>query len=136
VHAREGGEALTALLPLPERRGLILIAPPYEAPDELTRAARALGPALRRFGHGMYLWWRPLKSERALMSADAEAQAQGASNVLRADLWIAPPSADGKLKGSSLYLINPPYGLDVALREALPAIAKRLSPQAGWRVSG
>lgn len=136
MHARDGWEALAALLPLPQRRGLVLIDPPYEAADELTRTARALAPALKRFGHGVYLWWRPLKAESALDAADAEARAQGARESLRADLWVAPPQRDGKLAGSSLFLINPPFGLDGALREALPWLAAALSQDGGgWRVS-
>ncbi len=135
VHARDGWEALGALLPPAQRRGLVLIDPPYEAPDELARAARALGPALKRFGHGMYLWWRPLKSESALAAADAEAHAQGARSTLRANLWTDTPQPEGRLTGSSLLLINPPFGLDPALREALPALAARLETgRSGWRL--
>jgi 23S rRNA (adenine2030-N6)-methyltransferase len=135
VHARDGWEALGALLPPPQRRGLVLIDPPYEAPDELARAARALGPALRRFGHGVYLWWRPLKSEGALAAVDDEARAQGATNVLRADLWIDALKPDSKLVGSSMLLINPPFGLEAALRQALPPLAQRLAAGApGYRV--
>jgi 23S rRNA (adenine2030-N6)-methyltransferase len=136
VHARDGWEALGALLPPPQRRGLVLIDPPYEQPDELERAARALGPALKRFGYGTYLWWRPLKSATALDAMDAEARAQGAKQTLRADLWTAIPTADGRLFGSSLYLINPPFGLDDALRQALPFLADALTKgQSGWRLA-
>jgi 23S rRNA (adenine2030-N6)-methyltransferase len=136
VHARDGWEALNALLPPPRSRGLVLIDPPYEEPDELERAARALGPALKRFGHGMFLWWRPLKSESALDRVDAEVKAQGARAMLRADLWVDAPSPQGRLSGSSLLVINPPYGLDAALREALPALVARLAlGKAGWRVA-
>lgn len=136
VHRRDGWEALGALLPPPQRRGLVLIDPPYEAPDELARAARALGPALKRFGHGAYLWWRPLKNENALDAADAEARAQGARRMLRADLWVAPPSPQGKLLGSSLLLVNPPFGLEDALRQALPFLADALKQgESGWRLA-
>ena len=134
--ARDGWEALSALLPPPQRRGLVLIDPPYEEPDELARSARALGPALKRFGHGAYLWWRPLKSAAALDAADAEARAQGAQKTLRADLWIAAPAPEGKLVASSLFVINPPFGLDDALRAALPFLAEALTKgQHGWRLS-
>ncbi len=135
VHARDGWEALTALLPPPQKRGLVLIDPPYEAPDELMRAARALGPALKRFGHGIYLWWRPLKSESALNAADAEARAQGARETLRADLWIDAPQPEGRLSGSSLLFINTPFGIEAALTEALPFLADALTKgRSGWRV--
>jgi 23S rRNA (adenine2030-N6)-methyltransferase len=136
LHGRDGWQALTALLPPPQRRGLVLIDPPYEAADELALAARALGPALNRFGHGVYLWWRPMKNAAELDAADAEARAQGAQKTLRADLWIDTPQPQGKLVGSSVFLINPPFGLEECLREALPVLAKRLSAGAGgWRMS-
>jgi 23S rRNA (adenine2030-N6)-methyltransferase len=133
VHARDGWEALGALLPPAQKRGLVLIDPPYEAPDELAHSARALGLALKRFGHGMYLWWRPMKNERALDAADAEAVAQGAKQTLRVDLWVNTPSPDGKLVGSSLLLINPPFGLEESLRETLPFLAEALTKgRPGW----
>ncbi|MGE0740531.1 MAG: 23S rRNA (adenine(2030)-N(6))-methyltransferase RlmJ [Hyphomonadaceae bacterium] len=136
VHHRDGWEALGALLPPPQRRGLVLIDPAYEDPEELAKAARAIGAALRRFGHGTYLWWRPLKSESALASVDAELRALGAKDVLRADLWADKPTPDGRLVGSSVLLVNPPYGVLDALREALPFLADALSKgRSGWRLS-
>jgi 23S rRNA (adenine2030-N6)-methyltransferase len=136
VHARDGWEALGGLLPPAQRRGLVLIDPPYEAQDELALSARALGPALKRFGHGMYLWWRPLKSESALNAVDAEARAQGAKDTLRADLWVAKPQMEGRLVASSVFLINPPFGLREALKDALPFLAEALTKgQSGWRLS-
>jgi 23S rRNA (adenine2030-N6)-methyltransferase len=135
VHARDGWEALSALLPPPQRRGLVLIDPAYESPDELARAAQAFGPALKRFGHGVYLWWRPLKNESALAAADAEARAQGAKATLRADLWTNTPRPDGKLVGSSLLLVNPPFGLREALEQTLPFLADALTKgQSGSRL--
>jgi 23S rRNA (adenine2030-N6)-methyltransferase len=139
VHARDGWEALSALLPPPLKRGLVLIDPPYEGPDELRQAVDAIGVCLRRFSHGTMLWWRPLKSQSALDAADAEVRehmlASGARETLRADLWLSPPSPLGKLVGSSVFLINPPFGLKEALRESLPALATRLGgATGGWRL--
>jgi 23S rRNA (adenine2030-N6)-methyltransferase len=139
IHARDGWEALSALLPPPQKRGLVLIDPPYEAPDELHQAAAAIRLCLKRFSHGMALWWRPLKSEAALDAADAEVSehmlSSGARETLRADLWLSPPSPLGKLVGSSVFLINPPFGLKEAMRESLPALARRLGgATGGWRL--
>jgi len=135
VHARDGWQALGALLPPTQKRGLVLIDPPYEAPDELQRTARELGPVLKRFGHGVYLIWRPLKSESALNAVDAETQAQGAREMLRADLWVDTPMPTGRLMGSSVLLINPPFGLREALTEALPFLAEAMTKgRPGWRI--
>ena len=131
THARDGYEAMAALSPFAERRGLVLIDPPYEETDEMARAVAALKAALKRFGHATYMWWRPLKDATALARADAEL----AAPFLRADLWIDDPARNSKLVGSSLAIINPPFGLDEALNEALPALAERLSlGAAGWRI--
>lgn len=135
IHQRDGWEALSALLPPKQKRGLVLIDPPYEAADELTHAARALGPALKRFGHGAFIWWRPLKSDSALNKVDAEVRAQGARETLRADLWTDTPQPEGRLNGSSLLFINPPFGIEDALREALPFLADALTKgRSGWRL--
>lgn len=131
LHHRDGYEAMGALLPFAERRGLVLIDPPYEQTDELARAAAALKAAFKRFGHGVYLWWRPLKQPAELDRYDGEL----GRGLLRADLWVDAPAREGKLAGSSLAIVNPPFGLEEALREALPALAERLSLGAsGWRV--
>ncbi|MEZ6022588.1 MAG: 23S rRNA (adenine(2030)-N(6))-methyltransferase RlmJ [Hyphomonadaceae bacterium] len=135
LHHRDGWQALGALLPPAQKRGLVLIDPPYEQTDELERTARALGPALKRFGHGMYLWWRPLKSESALDTIDAEARAQGAREMLRADLWVDTPKPEGRLVGSSLLVINPPFGLEDTLRDVLPPLSAWLAAgKSGWRL--
>jgi 23S rRNA (adenine2030-N6)-methyltransferase len=83
----------------------------------------------------LYLWWRPLKSEGSLDAADAEVRSFGVKETLRADLWIAAPQREGKLVGSSVFLINPPFGLREALLEALPFLADALTKgQSGWRL--
>ncbi len=137
LHERDGYEALAALLPFPQRRGLVLIDPPYETPDELARAVTAIKGALNRFAHGTYLWWRPLKSASALAAADAELLSAGTvRSALRSDLWVDAPRLEGRLTGSSILLINPSFGLEAALREALPVLADLLAAGAsGWSVS-
>jgi 23S rRNA (adenine2030-N6)-methyltransferase len=136
IHKRDAWEGLNALTPPKQRRGLVLIDPPYEAPDEIEHAAEAIASALKRFSHGSFMWWRPLKSEARLSAADADLRQHGVKEALRADLWVAPPHPEGRLVGSSLYVINPAYGLREALEAALPALAARLDAGgSGWRVA-
>lgn len=137
-HRRDAFEALGALLPPREKRGLVLIDPPYEQIDELKAATDGLRAALSRFAHGGFIWWRPLKDPAALNRADAELGAAGLQAWLRADLWLDTPTPTGKLVGSSLFIINPAFGLRELLHQALPQLADRLAHNlhAGWRLDG
>lgn len=137
VHQRNGFEAMSALLPFTERRGLVLIDPPYEDRDhETIQCVRALRAALDRFGHGIYMWWRPVKDVRETEMADAELLHGRTLNALRVDLAVDRVTADGRLVASSVLIVNPPYTLAPALAEALPALAAKLgaSDAAGWRL--
>jgi 23S rRNA (adenine2030-N6)-methyltransferase len=136
IHQRDGYEALGALTPFPERRGLVLIDPPYEAEGELGHAGEAIAETVGRFETGMFLWWRPLKGAAALDRADSELRQRIARPALRADLAISTPSPAGRLTASSLLLINPPFGLEPVLRAMLPALTARLAQGEGaaWRV--
>jgi 23S rRNA (adenine2030-N6)-methyltransferase len=127
IHHRDGWEAMTALSPFPERRGLILLDPPYEAPDEITKSAQALQETIQRFETAIYMWWRPLKSPREVDAADNELLRAISRPALRVDLTIAAQQPVGKLTASSLLIVNPPYGLDAALREIMPALTQRLT---------
>src|SRR6185369_1042579 len=66
VRQADGYHALKAMLPPLERRGLLLIDPPFEAADEFARLQRALRQALRRFATGCYAIWYPIKDEAAV----------------------------------------------------------------------
>ena len=131
IYRRDGWEALVALLPFSERRGLVLIDPPYEAPDELNRAARAMRGALTKFERGIFLWWRPLKQSGALDRADAEALAHSRAQALRVDLHIAEPAPTGPLTASSLLIVNPPYALGEVLTQAVQPVSAKLASGPG-----
>ncbi len=137
VHERDGFEAMGALLPAPERRGLVLIDPPYEDRDlDMARTIRALKLALTRFGYATYIWWRPLKDLREIERADAELMSGRVVKALRVDLAVDKATLDGRLVASSLLVINPPYTLADQLRALLPVLSARLalSDASGWRL--
>lgn len=127
VHQRDGFAALTALLPFAEKRGLILLDPPYERPDELARSVEALKGAVQRFRQGVYLWWRPEKPGLDLAGADRAVITHAKLEWLRARLAVDDPRATTKLVASSMLVLNPPFGLRAALEDALPAIGARLA---------
>ncbi|HWA92131.1 MAG TPA: 23S rRNA (adenine(2030)-N(6))-methyltransferase RlmJ [Rhizomicrobium sp.] len=132
----DGYARLAALLPPPERRGLVLIDPPYEAPDEFHRAARTLGGALKRFATGIVIVWFPIKSDAAADAFCGEALQAGPAKALRLDIAVA--AAPGKLAAAGLLVINPPYGLADDVTGALGPIAARLGAraEASWLAGG
>jgi 23S rRNA (adenine2030-N6)-methyltransferase len=128
IHQRDGYGALTALTPPAEPRGLALIDPPFERPDDLTRGAQAIMASLKHWRHGVFVWWRPLKTAAMLDRAEAEiAQAAPGVEQLRVDLAIAAPQPEGKLVASSLLILNPPFGLADTLAPLIAGLADRLA---------
>jgi 23S rRNA (adenine2030-N6)-methyltransferase len=116
VRQADGYHALKALLPPVERRGLVLIDPPFEAADEFETLARAVKQALRRFATGCYAIWYPIKDEEAVAAFIA---GLAGLKALTLELRL-PPSADGKLSACGLAVINPPWKFEEAMAEALP----------------
>jgi 23S rRNA (adenine2030-N6)-methyltransferase len=122
VRQADGYAALKAMLPPVERRGLVLIDPPFEAADEFARLQRALRQALRRFATGCYAIWYPIKDDAAV--AEFVATLAGLKAVtLELRLDDAPP---GKLSACGLAVVNPPWKFEEAMAEALPWVARAL----------
>ncbi len=124
----DGYERLAALLPPAERRGLVLIDPPYEATDEFVRAEQALAQAHRRFANGIYLLWFPIKSQSVADSFCGEVLTAGMAKVLRIDIDVGSPPGDDKdrLHAAGLLVVNPPFGLDTEMQSALRIVAPLL----------
>ena len=123
VRQADGYKALKALMPPPERRGLVLIDPPFEAADEFERLLRALRQAVRRFATGCYALWYPIKDEAAAGFANELA----AFKVLTLELHMEAIEP-GRLAACGLAVINPPWRFEEAMRDALPWIAGHLGP--------
>jgi len=123
----DGYARLAALLPPPERRGLVLIDPPYDAVDEFARVGAAVGAALRRFATGIYLIWFPVKSKSEADRFCGEILAAGAVKALRIDAEIEAKTADkDRLARAGLIVVNPPYGFDEEMRAVLSIVAPAL----------
>ncbi len=120
----DGYEKLPSLLPPPERRGLVLIDPPYEAPDEFEHAAQAVGDTRRRFATGVVLVWFPVKSSATASAFSGEILQTGVGKLLRID--IDTGAGGERMSAAGLLVVNPPFGLAGEMRETLDAIAPKL----------
>jgi 23S rRNA (adenine2030-N6)-methyltransferase len=131
----DGYVALNAYVPPKERRGLVLIDPPYEEPDESERVEAALRRALLKWPRGTYALWRPIKApleDARFLNAIA---ALDAPNILRLELDIGavPPSAHSPtpLTRTGLLVVNPPFDLIDEARIVMPWLAQLLRRDVG-----
>lgn len=131
VHHMDGYTALKAMLPPPERRGLVLIDPPFEVRDEFTQMRKGLASALKRWPIGMYALWYPIKAREPVARFHADLTMLGLPKALVAEVMIRRDDAPDRLNGAGLVLVNPPWKLDEALESLLPWLARVLAPGTG-----
>jgi 23S rRNA (adenine2030-N6)-methyltransferase len=127
----DGWTALPAFVPPNERRGLVLIDPPFEQKDEFERLAEGFAQAFAKWPTGSYLLWYPVKSRRAtddLARRVAEATGAGAQpgKCLRLEFSTAPRAAEAGLTSAGLLIVNPPWKLLDELKAILPELEKPL----------
>ncbi|MDH4874758.1 23S rRNA (adenine(2030)-N(6))-methyltransferase RlmJ [Pseudomonas sp. BN515] len=136
VHLGEGWHIARALLPVAEKRALMLIDPPFEKADELERCVTSLGEAIGRMRQTVVAIWYPIKDQRQLRRFYQGLQASGAPKLLRVELRVhAADTADSGLNGSGLAIANPPWGIEDELRQTLPWLSEHLAQsKGGWQL--
>src|SRR5665213_67416 len=127
----DGWVALPAFVPPNERRGLVLIDPPFEQKNEFERMAEGFTEAFVKWPTGSYLMWYPVKSRRATDSLArhvAEVAAAGASpaKCLRLEFSVAPQVPGAALTSAGLLIVHPPWMLAAELKAILPELEKPL----------
>lgn len=123
VMNRDGWTALKALLPPTERRGLVLIDPPFEEQGEFQRLLEGLAAAHRRFATGTVILWFPIKDLRAVERFSRDAAVLDIPKLLLAELRIDAPRDEGPLAATGLLILNPPFTLEAKLKVLLPYFA-------------
>jgi 23S rRNA (adenine2030-N6)-methyltransferase len=135
VEIADGFAGLRALLPPPERRGCILIDPPYEERADFSLAHDAVVDALTRFAGAVLVLWLPLKLRSDFDAWFDALRGAAGRPVLGSLLWMHPPDSRVALNGSALAVVNPPYLLEEAMREWLPELRAALGgAQSGCEV--
>jgi len=134
--ALDGWTALTAYVPPPERRGLVLVDPPFEQAGDFHRLSHGLAAAHRKWATGIYMLWYPIKDRGEPDALAKRLSRLGLTKTLRAELTVAPLSDHGRLNGCGLIICNPPWVLADELAILLPALVKILGrgPKAGFRL--
>ncbi len=135
VHNLDGYTALKAFLPPKERRGLVLIDPPFEKTNEFEQVVRGLRQAYRRWAGGHYLVWYPIKGRGPVEAFYDDLRASGIPQILVAEFLLRKSGDPDRLNGCGLVLVNPPWQLDTELDALLPALAKILTSERGGGAS-
>lgn len=136
VMALDAWVALKSLLPPPERRGVVLIDPPFEAPGEFNTLAEGLGEALKRFSTGTYIVWYPVKDAREVSRFMTRLRALGLPKMLNVELAVCARDARTGLNETGLVIINPPYVLAEQLAALMPDLCTALAAdgKGGFRI--
>lgn len=132
VHERDGYEA-HGLLPPPEKRGLVLVDPPFEARDEFERCGDLLQKSLARFAQGLYAVWYPVKNRHEAQRFLRRAQRELAQPVLNFEFDTGAP-AEGQMRACGLLVVNPPFRFEREMAPALNVLKRELAqgPKAAW----
>ena len=127
----DGWTALSAFVPPNERRGLVLIDPPFEAKDEFERMATGFAEAFVKWPTGVYLLWYPAKSRRATdglaqRAGEIAGTTAGGGKCLRLEFSVARQTAGAALASAGVLVVNPPWTLADELKAILPELEKPL----------
>lgn len=123
----DGWLGLGAHVPPKEKRGLVLVDPPFEQPGEFDRMIEGLGKAIKRWRGGTYALWYPIKDRPAVERFRQRLAEGGFGEGLDISLLIREPAAEPRLDGCGMAVINPPYTLAEEMGTILPQIGKLLS---------
>ncbi|MEM5311746.1 23S rRNA (adenine(2030)-N(6))-methyltransferase RlmJ [Paraburkholderia sp. JHI869] len=132
IYAGDGFDGIKALLPPPPRRALVLIDPSFEDKRDYSRTLKCVEESLLRFANGTYAVWYPQVTRPESQRFPEQLKRLQNKNWLHLTLSVSNPPEDGfGLYGSGMFILNPPYTLEAAMKEALPWLVKTLGQDAG-----
>ncbi|WP_112827251.1 23S rRNA (adenine(2030)-N(6))-methyltransferase RlmJ [Rhizobium cremeum] len=123
----DGWLALGAHLPPKEKRGIVLVDPPFEIEGEYERLVDGLSRAWRRFSTGVYCLWYPIKKGAPIAAFHQALKDLEIPKMLCAELSVRSDRETTGLSGSGLIIVNPPYTLKEELHAALPELKRVLA---------
>ncbi|WP_338608461.1 23S rRNA (adenine(2030)-N(6))-methyltransferase RlmJ [Pelagibacterium nitratireducens] len=129
----DGWAAIGTHLPPKEKRGLVLVDPPFEVKGEFERMTQALVKAHARWPGGTYAFWYPIKDPRDVQSYAKALRATSIAKILRLELTIRLPSTPPRLHGTGMAVVNPPFVLEEEMRTLLPILAGLLADEGRGR---
>lgn len=124
----DGYVALKASIPPKERRGIVLIDPPFEDREEFAKLASQIRKAVKKWNNGTYVIWFPIKKHLPVEKFYEEITAINAPKTLLVECWVADKDADKSLNGAGVIIINTPYQLDEIMEEMSAELVSHICP--------
>ncbi|MGL4269306.1 MAG: 23S rRNA (adenine(2030)-N(6))-methyltransferase RlmJ [Plesiomonas sp.] len=125
----DGYQQLKAQLPPKERRGLILIDPPYELKDDYQQVVTAISEGYKRFATGTYAIWYPVVLRQTIKRMLRDLEATGIRRILQIELGVRPDSDQRGMTASGMIVINPPWKLEGQMQALLPWLTDVMVPE-------
>jgi 23S rRNA (adenine2030-N6)-methyltransferase len=122
--AIDGWMALSAYVPPAERRGIIVVDPPFEEAQDFTRLADGLETAHRKWASGIYLLWYPIKGRLEPDALARRLKRSRIGRILRVEFAIGATPVQGPLGGCGLIIVNPPWTFENELATILPELVE------------
>lgn len=135
ISDEDGFAGMQALLPPPERRGLVLIDPSYEVKSDYQLVVKQVVQAHKRFATGTWAIWYPVVLRERMDEMEQALKKSGIKNIQLYELAIKADNPDYGMTASGMILINPPWTLWGAMEETLPWLVDQLGGEgAGYRL--
>lgn len=125
----DGYQQLKSQLPPKERRGLVLIDPPYELKDDYQQVVTAITEGYKRFATGTYAIWYPVVLRQTIKRMLRDLEATGIRRILQIELGVRPDSDQRGMTASGMIVINPPWKLESQMQELLPWLTEVMVPE-------
>lgn len=131
VGSEDGYVTVRAQLPPRERRGIVVIDPPFEEPGEFDRLLRAVNDARKRFATGCLMIWYPIKDVATVDAFLQGAIEAGYPRLVAIEQWVREVGGDGPLTGAGVLVANPPFTLADETEAILPELTRLLAQGEG-----
>ncbi|EPH5256699.1 23S rRNA (adenine(2030)-N(6))-methyltransferase RlmJ [Vibrio cholerae] len=131
IYKEDGFARLKASLPPQERRGLVLIDPPYELAKEYRDVVRAIAQSYKRWATGIYAIWYPVVNRCDIDDMLQGLQGLEIRKILQIELGVAPDTNERGMTASGMIVINPPWTLESQMQTILPFLKQAIAPTTG-----
>ncbi|GFK34735.1 23S rRNA (adenine(2030)-N(6))-methyltransferase RlmJ [Vibrio cholerae] len=131
IYKEDGFSRLKASLPPQERRGLVLIDPPYELAKEYRDVVRAIAQSYKRWATGIYAIWYPVVNRCDIDDMLEGLQGLEIRKILQIELGVAPDTNERGMTASGMIVINPPWTLESQMQTILPFLKQAIAPATG-----